>query len=102
MYQDLEKFERDLSKLAEEVDKETGIEGYDEIIVDDYNDNDIIDDDDDDDDRNIDNDNINNNPIDATNLFGVPDVANVWKKNKKGYYYYYYCYNYYYYHIYYN
>ena len=84
---DLEKIEYDLSKLAE-IDKETGIEGYDEIIVDDYNDNDIIDDDDDD--RNIDNDNINNNPIDATNLFGVPDVANVWKKNKKGYYYYYY------------
>ena len=87
---DLEKIEYDLSKLAE-IDKETGIEGYDEIIVDDDNDNDIIDDDDDD--RNIDND-INNNPIDATNLFGVPDVANVWKKNKKGYYYYIYCYYY--------
>jgi len=82
---DLEKIEYDLSKLAE-IDKETGIEGYDEIIVDDYNDNDIIDDDDYD--RNIDNDHINNNPIDAANLFGVPDVANVWKKNKKGYYYY--------------
>lgn len=72
---DLESIERDLSKLAE-VEQETGIDGYDDIIVDEYND--------DADDKYNDNDTSNNNSLDTTNLFGVPDIADVWKKNKKG------------------
>ena len=78
---DLEKIEQDLSKLAD-IEQETGIDGYDDIIVDEYHDND----DDDYDDKYNDNDNStsNNNSLDTSNLFGVPDVANVWKKNKKG------------------
>ena len=78
---DLEKIEEDLSKLADQ-EKDTGIDGYDEILIDDDSNHFIIDDDEEEYDDEDDDDNINSNKVNASNLFGVPDVTNVWKKKK--------------------
>ena len=79
---DLEKIEADLFKLADQ-EKDTGIEGYDEIIIDDDSNFNIDDDDYDyDDEEDDDNNNISSNKLDTSSLFGVPDVNHLWKKKK--------------------